>query len=122
MSVIKTHVERKVIRNILQKERFRPRTVIIIFLCRSVRHPEKVAGEYCPADQVVTKTYIVGAEKGSADYQYCATEKFLNGTCNIHDAETQDEEKPEEEPADPPDDAKPEETHEPEQIPEKNEE
>lgn len=82
----------------------------------------KVAGEYCPADQVVTKTYIVGAEKGSADYQYCATEKFLNGTCNIHDAETQDEEKPEEEPADPPDDAKPEETHEPEQIPEKNEE
>ena len=82
----------------------------------------KVAGEYCPADQVVTKTYIVGAEKGSADYQYCATEKFLNGTCNIHDAETQDEEKPEEEPADPPDDAKPEETYEPEQIPEKNEE
>ena len=82
----------------------------------------KIAGEYCPADQVVTKTYIVGAEKGSADYQYCATEKFLNGTCNIHDAETQDEEKPEEEPADPPDDAKPEETHEPEQIPEKNEE
>lgn len=53
----------------------------------------------------MTKTYIVGAEKGSADYQYCATEKFLNGTCNIHDAETQDEEKPEEEPADPPDDA-----------------
>lgn len=82
----------------------------------------KVAGEYCPADQVVTKTYIVGAEKGSADYQYCATEKFLNGTCNIHDAETQDEEEPEEEPADPPDDAKPEETHEPEQTPEKNEE
>ena len=70
----------------------------------------------------MTKTYIVGAEKGSADYQYCATEKFLNGTCNIHDAETQDEEKPEEEPADPPDDAKPEETHEPEQIPENNEE
>ena len=82
----------------------------------------KDAGEYCPADQVVTKTYIVGAEKGSADYQYCATEKFLNGTCNIHDAETQDEEEPEEEPADPPDDAKPEETHEPEQTPEKNEE
>lgn len=26
----------------LQKERFRPRTVIIIFLCRSVRHPEKL--------------------------------------------------------------------------------
>ena len=82
----------------------------------------KIAGEYCPADQVVTKTYIVGAEKGSADYQYCATEKFLNETCNIHDAETQDEEEPEEEPADPPDDAKPEETHEPEQTPEKNEE
>ena len=64
----------------------------------------------------------MGAEKGSADYQYCATEKFLNETCNIHDAETQDEEEPEEEPADPPDDAKPEETHEPEQTPEKNEE
>ena len=49
-------------------------------------------------------------------------QKFLNETCNIHDAETQDEEEPEEEPADPPDDAKPEETHEPEQTPEKNEE
>ena len=42
MSVIKTHVERKVIRNILQKERFRPRTVIIIFFCRFVRHREKL--------------------------------------------------------------------------------
>ena len=35
---------------------------------------------------------------------------IYNETCNIHDAETQDEEEPEEEPADPPDDAKPEET------------
>ena len=114
MSVIKTHVERK---GTVPTENCDHH--ISLQICEA---SGKVAGEYCPADQVVTKTYIVGAEKGSADYQYCATEKFLNETCNIHDAETQDEEKPEEEPADPPDDAKPEETHEPEQIPEKNEE
>lgn len=42
MSVIKIRVERKVIRNILRKEPFRQRVVIIIFLCRSVRRPERL--------------------------------------------------------------------------------
>lgn len=72
----------------------------------------EIAGEYCPEDQVVTKTYIIGAEPGSGDYEYCATEEFLNKVCSIHDEHyVPEEEEPDEEDPEPeePGDNEPEE-------------
>lgn len=70
----------------------------------------EIAGEYCPADQVETRTFIVGASPGSPDYEYCATEAFQEKVCSIHDEnytpelpvdEPEDPEPPEEDPEDP---------------------
>lgn len=65
----------------------------------------EIAGPYCPEEDVQTKVFIVGAEQGSADYPYCASEAFMNKTCSVHDENyTPDEEDPEnpsdEDPAD----------------------
>lgn len=46
---------------------------------------EQIAGEYCPEEGVHDRVFIVGVEKGSGDYEYCAGGKFLEKTCSIHD-------------------------------------
>ena len=57
----------------------------------------EIAGAYCPESDIETKVFIVGAEKGSEDYTYCASEEFLNKTCSVHDENyTPEEEDPEE--------------------------
>lgn len=66
----------------------------------------EIAGAYCPEDQVVNRTFIVGASPGSGDYQYCATEEFMNKVCSIHDENYVPEiplDEPVDEPADEPD-------------------
>ena len=45
----------------------------------------EIAGPYCPAEDVETKVFILGAEPGSPEYEYCATEEFMNKICSIHD-------------------------------------
>lgn len=65
----------------------------------------KIAGPYCPKEDIQTKVFIVGAAQGSADYPYCASKEFLNKTCSVHDENyIPDEENPEdpsdEDPAD----------------------
>jgi penicillin-binding protein 1A len=85
----------------------------------------KIATEYCPKDQVVTKTYIIGAESGSGDYKYCATEEFLNSVCPIHDSNYEPDEPDEPDESDEPDEPyeqdEPDESDEPDE-PEENEE
>lgn len=57
----------------------------------------KIAGPYCPKEDIQTKVFIVGAAQGSADYPYCASKEFLNKTCSVHDENyIPDEENPEE--------------------------
>ena len=46
----------------------------------------EIAGPYCPAEHVETKVFILGADPGSPEYQYCATEEFMNKVCSVHDA------------------------------------
>lgn len=59
----------------------------------------KIATEYCPKDEVVQKTFLTGATKGSPDYEYCVTEAFLKETCPVHNSENvTEEEDGEEEP------------------------
>lgn len=59
----------------------------------------KIATEYCPKDEVVQKTFLTGATKGSPDYEYCVTEAFLKETCPVHNSENAaEEEDGEEEP------------------------
>ena len=45
--------------------------------------------------------FIVGAENGSGDYKYCATEGFLEKTCSLHDENYVPEEEEPEEPEEP---------------------
>ena len=78
---------------------------------------KKVAGEFCPKEDIVTRTYIVGAEPGSADYEYCATDKFVEETCDVHteaaveepEQEPEEEQTPEEEETPPEEEETPEE-------------
>ena len=46
----------------------------------------EIAGPYCPAEHVETKVFILGADPGSPEYQYCANEEFMNKVCSVHDA------------------------------------
>lgn len=43
-----------------------------------------IAGYFCPADTLTTGIYIVGGSEGSTEYEYNATEEFLNSRCNVH--------------------------------------
>lgn len=74
---------------------------VLLTICKE---SGKLAGEFCPEDQVEKKAYIVGAEQGSGDYGYCATKELLESTCDLHTEKTT-EETPEEggeaKPADP---------------------
>lgn len=45
----------------------------------------EIAGPYCPEEDVETKVFILGADPGSPEYEYCATEEFMNKVCSIHD-------------------------------------
>ena len=70
---------------------------------------EKLAGEYCPEECREERVYIVGAEEGSGDYEYCATDTFLETICDIHDKdfvpdESEDEPDEPENPIDEPED------------------
>lgn len=42
------------------------------------------AGPYCPADQIVSSVFIVGAEGGSEDTAYTMSSDQINSVCNIH--------------------------------------
>lgn len=56
----------------------------------------EIAGPYCPEEDIETKVFILGANPGSPEYAYCATEEFMNKVCSIHDANyvPDDENKP----------------------------
>ncbi len=60
----------------------------------------EIAGPYCPEEDIETKVFVLGAEPGSPEYQYCATEDFMNKVCSIHDENyvPDDEEKPDKKP------------------------
>lgn len=60
----------------------------------------EIAGPYCPEEDIETKVFILGAEPGSPEYPYCATEEFMNKVCSIHDENyvPDDEEKPDKKP------------------------
>lgn len=61
----------------------------------------EVVGPYCPEECVEEHVFIVGAENGSGDYKYCATEDFLEKTCSLHDENYVPEEEEPEEPEEP---------------------
>ena len=61
----------------------------------------EVVGPYCPEECVEEHVFIVGAENGSGDYKYCATEGFLEKTCSLHDENYVPEEEEPEEPEEP---------------------
>ena len=63
----------------------------------------EVVGPYCPEECVEEHVFIVGAENGSGDYEYCATEEFLEKTCSLHDENYVPEEEEPEEPEEPTD-------------------
>lgn len=42
------------------------------------------AGPYCPADQIISSVFIVGAEQGSDDSPYTMSQDQLSATCNVH--------------------------------------
>ena len=45
----------------------------------------EIAGPYCPEEDIETKVFVLGADPGSPEYAYCATEEFMNKVCSIHD-------------------------------------
>jgi penicillin-binding protein 1A len=81
---------------------------VLVSICQA---SGKLAGAYCPSDQVVTRAYIVGASSGSADAAYSAT----NSKCDIHDENYKPEEPEESEEPEEPDEEGPEESDEPEE-------
>lgn len=78
---------------------------VVLTICKE---SGKLAGEYCPKDQVVKKVFIVGVSPGSADYSYFASNSLKKSTCPIHD-----ENYVPEEPEDPGDEENPDSEEEP---------
>lgn len=64
----------------------------------------EIAGPYCPEEEVETKVYILGAEPGSPEYEYCATEEFMKKVCSIHDADYEPDEPDQQDEPNEPDD------------------
>lgn len=65
---------------------------VLLSVCKESGKP---AGEFCPKEQVEKKVYLVDAQQGSPDYQYCAAKELLEGSCDLHTEKTVTENPPE---------------------------
>lgn len=61
---------------------------IALEICKDSK---KIATDFCPLDGIKTVVYIVGAEEGSEDEEYLATENFLSKYCKKHKEEAEEE-------------------------------